>query len=119
MPVLRWIMNHLIIVFVTVLVVAGLMYQEEIEQELVQLGVMEQPTTLNAMSEPAAPVVGDDKTAADAPAGETPTQMPTHLTPTVADVPAPADTPDQAQLVTPAQQATNNKAAFEAAQAQA
>lgn len=54
MPVIRWIMNHLIIVFVTVLVVVGLVYQKEIEHELVVLDMMEQPTTERAAAEPSA-----------------------------------------------------------------
>ena len=94
MPVIRWIMNHMVIVFVAVLVVAGIVYQDKIEQEMVQLGWMDAPKTevSSASAAPtstpsktpetpvvSAPVAGETGGEADAQA-DVPGQMPTHLT---------------------------------------
>lgn len=54
MPVIRWIMKHLVIVFVAVLLIAGLLYQEEINQEIAQLGWFDSGEETMASSAPAA-----------------------------------------------------------------
>ncbi|MFC1673227.1 tol-pal system YbgF family protein [Pseudomonadota bacterium] len=124
MPVIRWIMNHMVIVFVTVLVVAGLAYQDQIEQEMVQLGWMDAPkaevtevasvsastATPSAPSATTAPEVEAPVAAAEAPTADAPSQMPTHLSaqapaaaPAAAAAPAPASAQAPAQAPAQAQ----------------
>lgn len=108
MPVIRWIMNHTVIVFVGVLVAAGLFYQDEIKTELTQMGVLgasasqtaEAKTDATAKPAPAAAIAAAPAVSAaqaDAAAAK-PSQMPTQLTPSApveaaGEAAAPAEAP--------------------------
>ncbi len=100
MPVIRWIMKHMVVVFVGALVLAGAIYQDKIEAELVQLGYMdapepaavapestaEQTETVAETAEPAEPAPAPEPAPEPAPAPEP--------EPVVAEpAPAPAPTP--------------------------
>lgn len=94
MPVIRWIMNHTVIVFVGVLVVAGLFYRNEIKTELTQMGVLGTSASEAAQASTAATVkpaiaAAPAVSAAQAnSAAAKPGQMPTSLAPSAAVEPS-------------------------------
>lgn len=104
MPVIRWIMKHMVVVFVGALVLAGAIYQDKIEAELVQLGYMDAPEPAAAVAEstpePAPTVVVK---AEPAPAPEpAPEPAPAPEPEPVVAEPAPAPAPAPVAAVEPA-----------------
>ncbi len=100
MPVIRWIMNHMVVVFVGALVIAGAIYQEKIEMELAELGYIDAPEAAAVVETESAPEV-----TAPAPV-ETP-EVAAVVVPTPAPVVAPTLAPAVAQTPAAGQMPTH------------
>ncbi|PHS75922.1 MAG: hypothetical protein COB59_11325 [Rhodospirillaceae bacterium] len=113
MFIIRGLMNHLVIVFIGVLVVVGIVNKDKIKTELTQMGYLDSASSdVVSVSQEEDAVVATEAEApvqatreAEAPVAQV---MPTHLTPSLASAPAQVQqaqaTPTQAQGSSFAQQ---------------
>lgn len=113
MPVIRWLFNHMVIVFLAVLIILGAVYQDRLEKELTDLGVLplsKLTAAFTPSSKDTASKAEPTAAVAETASSSKQTQMPTHLTQTTPPsnaAPAPSSAAP-APVATAPVQAQNN-----------